>query len=187
MRIYNAALIAAASKVASCAAFTARVSSSRAFIGGSTSVLPKPMTSFTNSVIGRRLGSALQMNLFSSLFGGGAYVQKIDYATLDFPGNELGQMALDGKIVVNSEREPQLQAATFAGGCFWGLELAYQRVPGVVYTAVGYTQGSEEAPKYEQVCAGATRHTEAVLVYYDPKECTFEDVSIVCGVKDEIL
>lgn len=61
-----------------------------------------------------------------------------------------------------------LVEATFAGGCFWGLELAFQREPGVVDTAVGYTQGDADEPTYQQVCAGSTGHTEAVLVTYDP-------------------
>ena len=47
-----------------------------------------------------------------------------------------------------------VQTAIFAGGCFWGLELAYQRVPGVEFTAVGYTQGREMEPNYDMVCAG---------------------------------
>jgi hypothetical protein len=68
----------------------------------------------------------LQRNLFSNLFGGGGVQQSsaINYSGLDFPGNELGQTAMDGKVVVMSERFPKLQAATFARGCFWGLELA---------------------------------------------------------------
>ena len=57
--------------------------------------------------------------------------------------------------------------ATFAGGCFWGLELAFQREPGVVDSCVGYTQGSAAHPTYAQVCEGTTGHTEAVLVAYD--------------------
>lgn len=54
--------------------------------------------------------------------------------------------------------------ATFAGGCFWGLELAFQREPGVTHTSVGYTQGSVEAPGYQAVCGGGTGHAEAVQV-----------------------
>ena len=46
--------------------------------------------------------------------------------------------------------------ATFAGGCFWGLELRFQRVEGVVKTSVGYIDGQEEDPSYEQVCSGQT-------------------------------
>ena len=64
--------------------------------------------------------------------------------------------------------------ATFAGGCFWGLELAYQREPGVVSTAVGYTQGSVEQPSYEAVCSGTTGHTEAVRITYDPSVVTYQ-------------
>ena len=57
--------------------------------------------------------------------------------------------------------------ATLAGGCFWGLELAYQRTPGVLCTCVGYTQGHATCPSYAEVCSEATGHTEAVLLLYD--------------------
>lgn len=52
------------------------------------------------------------------------------------------------------------EIATFGGGCFWGVELIYQRMPGVIGTAVGYAQGSVEHPSYEAVCSGTTGHTE---------------------------
>ena len=60
-----------------------------------------------------------------------------------------------------------LLPATFACGCFWGLELAFQRVEGVYATAVGYTQGFKENPTYEEVCSEKTGHCEAVTVLYD--------------------
>jgi len=83
--------------------------------------------------------------VFERFFGGGANALRIDYDKLDHPGPELGQWAREGKAPpLHSEQDPRLKIATFAGGCFWGLELAYQRVPGVVYTAVGYTQGFEK-------------------------------------------
>ena len=63
--------------------------------------------------------------------------------------------------------------ATFALGCFWGGELAYQRVPGVVSTSVGYTQGEKVNPSYEEVCTGTTGHTEAIQVVYDPNEVSY--------------
>lgn len=116
---------------------------------------------------------------FGNLFGGsssGAYGTKIDYTVLNHPGPELGKFAEQGLAPATSTRDPNLKLATFAGGCFWGLELAYQRVPGVVYTATGYAQGLEEYPNYEQVCGGATGHTEAVIVYYDEKECSYEQL-----------
>ena len=69
---------------------------------------------------------------------------------------------------------PGQEVATFAGGCFWGLELAFQREPGVTATSVGYTGGPDPAPTYETVCSGRTGHTEAVQVYYDPGEVSYE-------------
>ena len=74
---------------------------------------------------------------------------------------------------------PGLKAATFAGGCFWGLELAYQRVSGVTATSVGYTGGPDPAPTYETVCAGVTGHAEAVQVYYDPAVASYADLLAV--------
>jgi len=67
-----------------------------------------------------------------------------------------------------------VEVATFAGGCFWGLELAYQRVPGVLATSVGYTQGETESPSYEEVCSGTTGHTEAVQVKFNPAAVSFK-------------
>ena len=111
---------------------------------------------------------------------GGAFESRIDYENLDFPGDELGKLAEKGLVPATSPSKPELMLATFAGGCFWGLELAYQRIPGVVHTAVGYTQGPSgrepSFPNYDQVCSGSTGHTEAVLVYYNPKECTYEQL-----------
>ena len=78
---------------------------------------------------------------------------------------------------------PGQAMATFAGGCFWGLELAFQRVPGVTTTSVGYTGGPDPAPTYETVCSGTTGHTEAVQVYYDPSACDFTDLLAVFFAK----
>lgn len=69
---------------------------------------------------------------------------------------------------------PGQEFAQFGAGCFWGVELAYQRVPGVTKTEVGYTQGYLHNPSYEDVCSGTSNHSEVVRVQYDPKECSYE-------------
>lgn len=82
----------------------------------------------------------------------------------------------EGCKLAPKEAPNGLKLATFAGGCFWGLELAYQRVPGVVSTTVGYTAGSDPAPTYDSVCSGRTGHTEAVQCTYDPKEVSYDQL-----------
>ncbi|CAM9939509.1 unnamed protein product [Choristocarpus tenellus] len=57
-----------------------------------------------------------------------------------------------------------------------GLELAFQRVPGVTLTSVGYTQGNIEKPTYGEVCSGSSGHTEAVQVHYKPSEVSYESL-----------
>ncbi|MFO7767327.1 MAG: peptide-methionine (S)-S-oxide reductase MsrA [Pelovirga sp.] len=70
--------------------------------------------------------------------------------------------------------DPDLAVATFAGGCFWCVEEAFEKVPGVVAAVSGYSGGNEIDPTYEQVAGGNTGHTEAVQVHYDPALITYE-------------
>lgn len=77
------------------------------------------------------------------------------------------------ELLAPSEPPPGLELATFAAGCFWGVELAFQRVPGVVSTNVGYAQGQKEKPTYQEVCGAGTGHTEAVRVVFDPQQVSF--------------
>jgi peptide-methionine (S)-S-oxide reductase len=69
-----------------------------------------------------------------------------------------------------------LETAVFAMGCFWGVERKFWQVPGVWVTAVGYVDGITPNPTYEEVCSGRTGHTEAVLVVYDPRVVTYQDL-----------
>ncbi len=66
-----------------------------------------------------------------------------------------------------------MEKATFAAGCFWGVEAVFRQVEGVSSTAVGYTGGSTRNPSYRDVCSGRTGHAEAVQVEYDPSTVTY--------------
>jgi peptide-methionine (S)-S-oxide reductase len=67
-----------------------------------------------------------------------------------------------------------MDQATFAAGCFWGVEAELRAVPGVVETQVGYTGGINDHPTYQQVCSGHTGHAEAVWLRFDPARVSYE-------------
>lgn len=83
-------------------------------------------------------------------------------------GNPNGNSACSDKHKINTISS--MLTATFAGGCFWGIQLAYDREPGVLATCVGYTQGNPLStyPTYSSVCTEETGHAEACLVAFDP-------------------
>ncbi len=74
------------------------------------------------------------------------------------------------KNIVNKK----LETATFAGGCFWCMQYAFDNIKGVISTTVGYTGGTKKNPTYEEVSSGATGHAEAIEIIFDPSQVSYE-------------
>lgn len=95
------------------------------------------------------------------------------YAFLEGFDRTLAEMAFANEVprYLEDAEKNSISVATFAGGCFWGPQLLFDRVPGVLKTSVGYTQGFESAvpPSYSSVSSGSSGHTEAVLVAFDER------------------
>lgn len=68
------------------------------------------------------------------------------------------------------------KTAMFGAGCFWHVQAAFDKIPGVVSTEVGYSGGDYQNPSYQDVCAGRTGHAEVTRVQFDPDTVTYQDL-----------
>jgi peptide-methionine (S)-S-oxide reductase len=96
------------------------------------------------------------------------------------PGRSTRLPVNEPHFVLGTSLEPPFpqgfERAVFGMGCFWGAEKGYWRVDGVHTTAVGYAAGLTPNPSYEEVCTGRTGHNEVVLVVFDPKASSYEQM-----------
>ncbi len=77
---------------------------------------------------------------------------------------------------MNHNQPPHAPYASLGAGCFWCVEAEFARLPGVLFTRVGYEGGRTENPSYEDICRGDTGHAETIEVYFDPKILSYREI-----------
>jgi peptide-methionine (S)-S-oxide reductase len=92
------------------------------------------------------------------------------------PSADLAARTAGIRVAATPLEADTLEIATFAGGCFWCMEEAFDAVPGVEVTISGYTGGTVENPGYDQVSSGRTGHLEAVNVFFDPQAVSYAEL-----------
>ena len=96
------------------------------------------------------------------------------------PGRDQPMSVAPRHAVLNAPLIPPFgdnaELAIFGLGCFWGAERRFWQQPGVISTAVGYSAGYTPNPTYEEVCSGLTGHNEVVLVVFDPKRISYDEL-----------
>lgn len=110
--------------------------------------------------------------------GAKARVTRLTDEALTIDANPpLAGKELEFRLTLQSRKpKSSLESITVAAGCFWGMELAFSRTRGVVYSCTGYTQGATRSPSYEEVCSGRTGHTEAVFALFDPSIVSYAEL-----------
>jgi len=107
--------------------------------------------------------------------GGLIFVVKFSYGTCKHESGA-NYLKVLGMTTIKYPTDSTSETAIIAGGCFWSIELSYDRIPAVVATSVGYTGGTKDNPTYAEVSGGATGHAESVKIVFDPRIASYEDL-----------
>ncbi len=100
----------------------------------------------------------------------------INSVALDFASKDSLSATASKDQEENQEEKNTPETATFAAGCFWGVEYKFGQLKGVLSTTVGYTGGETKNPTYKEVCSDQTGHAEAIHIVFDPREITYEEL-----------